>query len=183
MWRAPLSLGISNLYHPAGDRGVGLTVGNGFLNVGAHALGDLVREFLLRETDSESAQIRARQALDRGGPIGVTLFRPETPAKAVAPTASSPGKIPFLGAFTGKLVLPMLPVAFGKVCWRIFSDTREISCLQHLRADFFHLHADFDALRSQHLTVPIWAMRLIECRNGIAAYHALRFFRERVKVC
>jgi hypothetical protein len=40
--------GISNLYHPAGDRGLGLTVGNGFLNVGAHALDNLVREFVLR---------------------------------------------------------------------------------------------------------------------------------------
>ena len=29
--------GISNLYHPAGDRGAGLTIANGFLNVGAHA--------------------------------------------------------------------------------------------------------------------------------------------------
>ncbi len=26
--------GLSNLYHPAGDRGAGLTIGNGFLNVG-----------------------------------------------------------------------------------------------------------------------------------------------------
>ena len=43
-----ISGGISNLYHPAGDRGVGLTVGNGFLNVGAHALDNLVREFVLR---------------------------------------------------------------------------------------------------------------------------------------
>jgi hypothetical protein len=44
-----ISGGISNLYHSAGDRGVGLTVGNGFLNVGAHALDNLVREFLLRK--------------------------------------------------------------------------------------------------------------------------------------
>ena len=41
--------GISNLYHPAGDRGAGLTVGNGFLNIGAHAVDNLVREFLLRK--------------------------------------------------------------------------------------------------------------------------------------
>ena len=41
--------GISNLYHPANDRGVGLTIGNGFLNVGTHALDNLVREFLLRK--------------------------------------------------------------------------------------------------------------------------------------
>jgi hypothetical protein len=41
--------GISNLYHPAGDRGVGLTISNGFLNVGAHAIDDLAREFLFRK--------------------------------------------------------------------------------------------------------------------------------------
>jgi hypothetical protein len=41
--------GISNLYHPASDRGAGLTIGNGFLNVGAHAVDNLVREFLLRK--------------------------------------------------------------------------------------------------------------------------------------
>jgi hypothetical protein len=41
--------GISNLYHPASDSGVGLTIGNGFLNVGTHALDNLVREFLLRK--------------------------------------------------------------------------------------------------------------------------------------
>ncbi len=41
--------GISNLYHPAGDRGVGLTIGNGFLNVGAHAIDNLAREFLFRK--------------------------------------------------------------------------------------------------------------------------------------
>jgi hypothetical protein len=41
--------GISNLYHPAGDRGAGLTLGNGFLNVGAHALDNIAREFLFRK--------------------------------------------------------------------------------------------------------------------------------------
>jgi Carboxypeptidase regulatory-like domain len=41
--------GISNLYHPANDRGLGLVVGTGFLNVGSHALDNLVREFLLRK--------------------------------------------------------------------------------------------------------------------------------------
>jgi Carboxypeptidase regulatory-like domain len=41
--------GISNLYHPAGDRGAGLTIGNGFLNVGAHAIDNLAREFLFRK--------------------------------------------------------------------------------------------------------------------------------------
>jgi hypothetical protein len=41
--------GISNLYHPAGDRGAGLTISNGFLNVGAHAVDNLAREFLFRK--------------------------------------------------------------------------------------------------------------------------------------
>jgi hypothetical protein len=41
--------GLSNLYHPAGDRGVGLTIGNGFLNVATHALDNLAREFLFRK--------------------------------------------------------------------------------------------------------------------------------------
>jgi Carboxypeptidase regulatory-like domain len=41
--------GISNLYHPAGDRGVSLTISNGFLNVGAHAIDNLAREFLFRK--------------------------------------------------------------------------------------------------------------------------------------
>ena len=41
--------GISNLYHPAGDRGAGLTISNGFLNVGAHAIDNLAREFLFRK--------------------------------------------------------------------------------------------------------------------------------------
>ncbi|MGC2403401.1 MAG: carboxypeptidase-like regulatory domain-containing protein [Acidobacteriaceae bacterium] len=41
--------GISNLYHPASDRGLGLTVGNGFLNIASHALDNLVREFVLRK--------------------------------------------------------------------------------------------------------------------------------------
>jgi hypothetical protein len=41
--------GISNLYHPSSDRGAGLTIGNGFLNVGAHAIDNLAREFLFRK--------------------------------------------------------------------------------------------------------------------------------------
>jgi hypothetical protein len=41
--------GISNLYHPTGDRGAGLTIGNGFLNVATHAIDDLAREFLFRK--------------------------------------------------------------------------------------------------------------------------------------
>jgi hypothetical protein len=41
--------GISNLYHPASDRGVGLAIGNGFLNVATHALDNLGREFVFRK--------------------------------------------------------------------------------------------------------------------------------------
>src|ERR1700733_7145633 len=45
--------GLSNLYHPAADRGAGLTFGNGFLNVGAHAIDNLAREFLFRKLTSK----------------------------------------------------------------------------------------------------------------------------------
>ena len=40
--------GISNLYHPAADRGVMLTIDNGLLNTAANAADNLVREFILR---------------------------------------------------------------------------------------------------------------------------------------
>jgi Carboxypeptidase regulatory-like domain len=40
--------GIANLYHPAGDRGVGLTLGNGLIDTAGNAANNLVREFLLR---------------------------------------------------------------------------------------------------------------------------------------
>jgi hypothetical protein len=40
--------GISNVYHPASDRGIGLTIGNGFINIAGHAADDLIREFVLR---------------------------------------------------------------------------------------------------------------------------------------
>jgi len=39
---------IANAYHPAPDRGVGLTFENAFLNIGGHAADNLVREFLVR---------------------------------------------------------------------------------------------------------------------------------------
>lgn len=39
---------IANAYYPAAERGVGLTIGNGFLNIAGHAIDDLVREFVLR---------------------------------------------------------------------------------------------------------------------------------------
>jgi hypothetical protein len=40
--------GISNVYHPASDRGIGLTIGNGFINIAGHAADNIIREFLLR---------------------------------------------------------------------------------------------------------------------------------------
>jgi hypothetical protein len=39
---------IANAYYPAASRGLGLTIGNGFLNIGGHAVDDVIREFLLR---------------------------------------------------------------------------------------------------------------------------------------
>ena len=40
--------GIANVYHPATDRGVGLTIGDGFINIAGHAADNIIREFLLR---------------------------------------------------------------------------------------------------------------------------------------
>ena len=39
---------ISNAYHPSGDRGVGLTLGNGLIDTAGHAADNLIREFVLR---------------------------------------------------------------------------------------------------------------------------------------
>jgi hypothetical protein len=41
--------GISNLYHPAGDRGVSLTLSNGLIETAGSAADNLLREFLLRK--------------------------------------------------------------------------------------------------------------------------------------
>jgi hypothetical protein len=41
--------GISNLYHPAGDRGVSLTLSNGLIETAGAAVDNLLREFLLRK--------------------------------------------------------------------------------------------------------------------------------------
>jgi Carboxypeptidase regulatory-like domain len=41
--------GLSNLYHPAGDRGLALTFSNGFIETASSAVDNLVREFLLRK--------------------------------------------------------------------------------------------------------------------------------------
>jgi hypothetical protein len=41
--------GIANLYHPGRERGVGLTLGHGLLNVASHGADNLVREFVFRK--------------------------------------------------------------------------------------------------------------------------------------
>jgi hypothetical protein len=41
--------GLSNLYHPGRDRGVGLTIGHGALNVASHGVDNLLREFVFRK--------------------------------------------------------------------------------------------------------------------------------------
>ncbi|WP_187290231.1 carboxypeptidase-like regulatory domain-containing protein [Terriglobus saanensis] len=41
--------GVSNLYHPADDRGARLTVDNALLGIAASSIGNLVREFVLRK--------------------------------------------------------------------------------------------------------------------------------------
>jgi hypothetical protein len=41
--------GISNLYHPAGDRGVSLTLSNGLIETAGSVADNLLREFLLRK--------------------------------------------------------------------------------------------------------------------------------------
>jgi hypothetical protein len=40
--------GIANLYYPAGDRGVGLTLGNALVGTAGNAFDNLIREFFLR---------------------------------------------------------------------------------------------------------------------------------------
>lgn len=40
---------ISNAYYPAGDRGIGLTIANGFLNTAGNAADNIIREFVLRQ--------------------------------------------------------------------------------------------------------------------------------------
>ena len=41
--------GLSNLYHPAGDRGVALTLSNGLIETAGSAVDNLVREFISRK--------------------------------------------------------------------------------------------------------------------------------------
>ena len=40
--------GISNLYYPSANRGIGLTLANGAIDIGANAAGNIVREFMLK---------------------------------------------------------------------------------------------------------------------------------------
>jgi len=39
---------LANLYYPRADRGLGLTLGDGFVSIAGHAADNLIREFLLR---------------------------------------------------------------------------------------------------------------------------------------
>jgi hypothetical protein len=40
---------ISNAYHPAANRGIGLTITNGLIDTAGHAVDNLIREFVLRQ--------------------------------------------------------------------------------------------------------------------------------------
>jgi hypothetical protein len=40
--------GLANLYYPRADRGLGLTLGDGFVSIAGHAADNVIREFLLR---------------------------------------------------------------------------------------------------------------------------------------
>ena len=40
---------ISNAYHPHADRGIGLTITNGFIDTAGNAVNNLIREFILRD--------------------------------------------------------------------------------------------------------------------------------------
>jgi hypothetical protein len=53
---------ISNLYYPASDRtGEGLTIENGFVNIGTNAAGNLLQEFLLKRLSTGIKALRAPQ--------------------------------------------------------------------------------------------------------------------------
>jgi hypothetical protein len=41
--------GISNLYYPANERGVGLTFGNAAIGIGGTAAGNILQEFIIRK--------------------------------------------------------------------------------------------------------------------------------------
>jgi hypothetical protein len=44
--------GLANLYYPAGDRGLALTLGNALVGTAGNAVDNLIREFLLRKLTS-----------------------------------------------------------------------------------------------------------------------------------
>ncbi|HEV3481313.1 MAG TPA: carboxypeptidase-like regulatory domain-containing protein [Candidatus Acidoferrales bacterium] len=48
------SSGLSNLYYPAQDRGVGLTFANAFIGIGATAAGNILQEFVIRKLTPHS---------------------------------------------------------------------------------------------------------------------------------
>lgn len=53
---------ISNLYYPASDQtGVGLTIENGFVNIGTNAAGNLLQEFLLKKLSTGIKAMRKPQ--------------------------------------------------------------------------------------------------------------------------
>jgi hypothetical protein len=43
---------ISNLYYPASNRGMGLTLENGLIDVASDGLGNLLQEFVLKKISS-----------------------------------------------------------------------------------------------------------------------------------
>ena len=54
--------GLANLYYPRADRGLGLTLGDGFVSIAGHAADNLIREFLLRRlTPNVPAYERGKQ--------------------------------------------------------------------------------------------------------------------------
>lgn len=54
---------ISNLYYPASDQtGVGLTIENGFVNIGTNAAGNLLQEFLLKKLSTGIKSMRKPQS-------------------------------------------------------------------------------------------------------------------------
>jgi hypothetical protein len=60
---------LTNTYRPADNRGIGLTLSNGFLAIGSHAFDNLLREFLFRH---------------------ITLKVPDYPEKGEPPSSYSP---------------------------------------------------------------------------------------------
>ncbi len=70
---------ISNAYHPHADRGVGLTITNGFIDTAGNAVNNLIREFVLREI-TPNVPVYANGQPDPNSKPAPTA-RPETSAK------------------------------------------------------------------------------------------------------